>query len=103
MAGLASRIVDIASIDVTNTRTHGDPPCYAQRRRWCWQGVHQLPVWTEGSEVQRHVRAEAIHNPGALRFNFGGRVVLAGDEQCGDLEPNVRLVLEVFERLKHGS
>jgi len=57
----------------------------------------------KGCEVHWHVGPEVIHYPGALRFNFGGRVVLTGNEQRGNLEPNVRLMLEVLERLEHGS
>ena len=54
-------------------------------------------------EVQRHVGAELIPHPGGLRFNFPAGVVLARDEQGCNLEPNVRLMLEVLERLEHGS
>jgi pyruvate formate lyase activating enzyme len=39
--------------------------------RRCRRAVHQFPIRMEGGEVQRHVGAEAIHHPGALRFNFG--------------------------------
>ena len=54
-------------------------------------------------EVERHVGAEPIHYPGALRFNFTGRVVLARNEQSGNLEPHVGLMLQVLERLQDGS
>src|SRR6516225_8144820 len=57
----------------------------------------------KGREMQRHVGAEPIHYPGALRFNFTGRVVLARNEQSGDLEPHVGLTLQVLKRLEDGS
>jgi hypothetical protein len=51
MGGLASGIVDIASVDVPNACVHGDPSRHAQRLYWCRQGVHQLPVRMERSKV----------------------------------------------------
>ena len=101
MGGLAGGIANIAGIDVINTCIHGDPPRHAQGLRRCRRGVRQLPVRMEGREVQRYVGAKVIHHPNALRFNFASRVVLARNEH--NLEPNIRLVLEVLERLAHGS
>ena len=44
-----------------------------------------------------------MQHPRRLRFNFASRVVLARSEQGGNLEPNIRLVLEVLERLTEAS
>ena len=63
--------------------------------------VHHFPVRMEGREMQRHVGPEALHHPGALRLEFGVGVVLAGNQQGRDLEPDLRLVLEVLERVEH--
>src|SRR5262252_7730680 len=65
--------------------------------------IHQLPVRMKGREMQRHVGAEPIHYPRTLRFNFTGRVVLARNEQGGNLEPNTSLMLQVLKRLEDGS
>jgi hypothetical protein len=51
VGGLASGIVDIASVDVPNACIHGDSPRHAQRLHWRRQGVHQLPVRMEGREM----------------------------------------------------
>ena len=57
----------------------------------------------EGGEMQRHVGAQVLHHPAAERLDLGGRVVLAGDEQRRDLEPDVGFVLEIDERVEHGG
>jgi hypothetical protein len=103
IGALARAIVDIAGIDVTQTRFHRDAPRRLQRRRRRRRRVRHLPVGMKGGEVQRHVGAEMLHHPAALRLDFLRRVVLAGNEQGRDLEPNIGLVLEVFERLEHGA
>ena len=102
IGGLSFRIVDVSSVHVTNTRLGRDASRPSERFRGRWRSVHHLPIRMECREMQRHVGAEAIHNPGTLRFNFGRRVVLTGNEQGGDFEPNVGFVFEVFERLKYG-
>ena len=45
----------------------------------------------------------SVNHPSAFCLNFGSGIVFARNEQRGDLEPNVRLMLEVLERLEHGS
>src|SRR6516162_6954868 len=101
IGALARAIVDVAGVDVTQTRLQRDAPRRLQRRRRRRRRVHHLPVRMKGREVQRHVGAETLHHPAALRLDFRGRVVLAGNEQRRDLEPNIGLVFEVFERLEH--
>src|SRR3954451_433393 len=42
--------------------------------------------------------------PGAPReWELSRRVVLAGDQEGRDLEPDIRLVLQVFQGLQHGA
>jgi len=103
VGSLARGVVNIAGIDVMEARIRCDPPCFAQRLGRCRRSVGQLPVRMKGREVERHVGPESIHHPGALCFNFSRRIVLARDEQSGDLKPNVGLMLEIFEGLKYGA
>src|SRR6478672_2696469 len=84
VGSLARGVVNIAGIDVMEARIRCDPSRLAQRLRRCRRSVGQLPVWMKGREVERHVGPESIHHPGALCFNFGGRVVLPWDKQSGD-------------------
>ena len=54
----------------------------------------------EGREVQRHVRAQAIGDPARFSLDLGVRVVQAGYEQGGDLEPDARFAAHVLERVQ---
>src|SRR5215469_4491544 len=102
VGGLAPGIVNVSSVHVANTCFRRDPSRPSERLWGRWRRVQHLPIRVECREVQRHVGAKAIVNPGTLRFDFGRRVVLTGNEQGGDFEPDVRFVLEVFKRFKHG-
>ncbi len=56
----------------------------------------------ESREVQRHVRAQLPVDPLRLRAQLRVGVVLAGDEERGDLLPALGLVPDVGERVEHG-
>src|SRR5215469_15915731 len=103
VGGLAPGIVNVSSVHVANARLRRDASRPSERLRGRRRRVQHLPIRVECREVQRHVGAEAIDNPGTLRFDFGRRVVLTGNEQGGNFEPDVRSVFEVFKRFKHGS
>ena len=51
--------------------------------------------------MQRNVGAELAHDPLAHCLDLGRRIVLAGDQQRRDLEPDVGLVLQVNERIQY--
>ena len=51
--------------------------------------VAHAPVGMEGGEMQRHVAAEFGGDPAAQRADFRVAVVLAGDQQRGDFQPDV--------------
>jgi hypothetical protein len=53
-------------------------------------------------EVQRHVGAELGGDPFRERVDFLLRVIVAGDQERRDLEPDVGLALQVHERLEDG-
>jgi hypothetical protein len=91
VSSLARGIVNIAGIDVMEASIPCDPSRFAQRLGRCRRSIGQFPVWMKGREVERHVGPESIHHPGALRFNFGRRVVLSRDEQRSNLKPNARM------------
>jgi hypothetical protein len=56
----------------------------------------------EGREVKRHVGPELFHDPFAQSANFLRRIVFSRNEQRRDLDPGLRLVLHVAERVEHG-
>jgi hypothetical protein len=56
----------------------------------------------ERREVQRHVGSQPLDDPARHRLDLVFTVVQAGDDEVRDLDPHVRLVHEVFERVEHG-
>jgi hypothetical protein len=53
----------------------------------------------ERREVERHVGTEPLDDPARLGVDLPVRVVAARDQEGRDLDPDVRLVHEVLERL----
>ncbi len=51
----------------------------------------------EGREVQRHVGANVLHDPLRHLIDLGLRVVLTRNQQIGELEPNIGLLLQVLD------
>ena len=44
---------------------------------------------------------ELLHDPLRHRLQLGVGIILAGDQQGGELEPDLRFVLEILQRLQH--
>ncbi len=63
--------------------------------------VPQLEVGVEGGEVQRHVIAQIVDDPLRQLFGFLDRIVQGGDDQVGELEPDVGLPLQPGQVLQH--
>ncbi len=63
--------------------------------------VGHLVVGMKRGEMQRHVGPELLHDPAALGLDLVVGVVLAGNEERSDLEPHVRPVPEIHERVEH--
>src|SRR5438105_12691058 len=94
--------MDVARIDVAQAVSQADLPRageYAERRR---RLVQHLEVGMEGGEVQWHVRAELTMDPARERIDLRVGIVLAGDQQGGDLQPDRRLVPQVLQRVQDG-
>src|SRR5262249_2575276 len=72
ISSLTCGVVNISRIDVMNACSHGYLASPLQRCRWCRRNVPHFPVGMECREVQRHIGAEMIHQPGTLRLDFTG-------------------------------
>ena len=94
-------IVHVAGVDVVQPRELSDCPCARERLRRRGGDVAHLPVRVEGSEMQRHIRAEVLADPLALRAQLLIRVVLPRNEERRDLGPDLRLLDEVDQRIEH--
>ena len=97
----ASRVVDVARVDVAQSVADRDFARTRQRRGRRARLVHHLPVRMERGEVQRHVRSELVGDPARHLLQLGVRIVLVRDQERRDLEPHPRLVPQIFERLEH--
>jgi hypothetical protein len=56
----------------------------------------------EGRQVQGDIDPQVLGDPVAHAGDLVGRVVLAGDHQGGELEPDLGLALEVEQGVQHG-
>jgi hypothetical protein len=62
----------------------------------------ELEIGMEGGEVERDVGAEMLENPFAELAGFGGIVVEGGDDEIGELKPDVGFVFEPGEHVEDG-
>ena len=81
-------VVHVAGVDVAQPVGQRDLARPRQRRRRRRRDVAHLEVGMERGEVQRHVGAEVLGDPARSSASISAsRVVVAGDQQRGDLEP----------------
>src|SRR5215469_7488725 len=99
----AFTVVHVTGVDEMQSIRERDATCAAERRGWGRRLVEHLPVGMERREVQRHIRPELLRNPLRHLIDLAVRVVLAGYEQCRDLEPHPGFVLQVLECLEDGG
>ena len=72
-----------------------------QRRSGGGRYVGHLVVGMEGGEVQRHLGPEPVGDPPRQRLQLGRAVVQTGDQQRRDLQPAIRFVVQVLQRVQH--
>src|SRR5215213_8617509 len=63
--------------------------------------IKHLVVGMEGRKVQWHVRPEPLGDPPGLGVDLRLRVIVAGDQQRGDLEPDIGLVAQETQGVEH--
>jgi hypothetical protein len=71
-----------------------------QRRRRCRWNVEHLEVGMKRREVKRNLGAEILHKPRTKQFDFFFRVIVTGDEECSDLEPDPGVLADPHERVE---
>ena len=92
----------VAGIGIAHAVFHRDPARVDECGRRCRRDVAHLPVRVKRGEVHRHVGPEIFRHPLRHFLELLLRVIEAGNEQGGDLEPYLGFVLEVLERVEHG-
>ena len=101
--GSAGAIVHVAGVDVMQAVSERDGARAGKSRRRCGRMVHHLPVGMERGEVERHVGPELVEHPARELVELAVAVVLTGNEESRDLEPDVGLVAEVEQGVEHGA
>ena len=94
-------IVDVTHVGVPHAVAQGDLPGPAQRRWRRRRTVEHPVIGVKRREMERNVRPELLDHPLRQLVELGVRVVLAGNQQRRQLEPDRGLVLEVLEGLEH--
>lgn len=102
VGGLVFGVVDIAEVGVVDASVEGYLSCMKECVVWGSWGVLHFVIGVEGGEVEGDIWAEVIDDPVTEGAQFVGGIVFAGDQECGDLEPDVGLVLEVDECVQDG-
>ena len=99
---LVFRVVDVARVGVLDALAQRDLAGGEQRLDGRPRLVLHPEIRVERAEVQRDFRADGVQHPIAHLAEFVRRIVFAGDDQIGDLEPDVGLVLQPAQRVQHG-
>ena len=100
VGALPCLVMNVAGVDVTQPRRLRNFPCERQCGRRRSRHIAHSPIGVKRREMERHVGAEPIHDPFRERGNLGRAVIVAGDQQRRDLEPDAGLPLDVLQRLK---
>ena len=90
---------DIAGIDIAQAGLEPDLPGPAQGGHRGGGPVHHLEGGVEGGDVPGNVHAHALDELGDFREFLGG-IVVPGDDQGGDFDPDPRL-LESDDGVQH--
>lgn len=95
-------IVDIAGVDVMESIGFGDVSCALEcGRRGAWFVIH-FEIGMKGCEVQGDRGAEMCVDPFCEGMEFGVGVIFAGDQECGQFDPDVGFLFEVEECVEDG-
>ena len=93
ISALPPDIMNIAGIGVAHTILHRDAARHCERRRWRALLVEHAVIRMERREMQRYIGTKAVYDPTGQILDLICGVVLARDQERGDFEPHVRLVL----------
>src|SRR5258706_7199480 len=92
---------DVADVAVADAHRAGDLSCARERGGGRAGLVGHLEIGMKRGEVQRHGVAQVFQHPAGEPPGLLRVVVLSGDHEIGDLEPDTGLALEPPERVEH--
>src|SRR6266852_6233039 len=99
--GSTLHIMDVTGVHVMESAPTGDGSGAPKGCRGRVGQIGHLEVRMECGEVERHIRTQRLHQPFTELGDFALGIIMARDEQSGDLKPNARLMMEILQRLKH--
>src|SRR5208282_3529208 len=94
-------IVDVTHVGVPHAVAQSNLPGPAKRGRRRRRAVEHAVIGMKRGEMERDVRPELLDHPLRQLVELAVRVVLAGNQERRQLEPDRRFVLEVLEGLEH--
>ena len=95
-------VVDISHIDVVESGRSRDLVGLEQRFVRRRRSFAHAEIGMKSREVHGNAVPNMIKNPAAHASDFVIRVIGARNNQVGDLDPNVRFLVQPFERIKYG-
>jgi len=101
VGALVRLVVDVADVDVLQPLVPGRDVGPQERLVGRRRHVEHAEVGVERREVQRHLIADVPEDPAAHPADILRVVVVAGDDEVRDLEPDVRLLPEPLEGVEH--
>jgi hypothetical protein len=93
---------DVAFVDEMEADLTGDFAGAMEGARRSGRLVAELEIGMEGGEVERNAGAEMREDPFGELASFGGIVVERGNDEIGELEPDVGFVFEPGEHVEDG-
>src|SRR5262249_8415987 len=100
ISALAVFIVDISGVHIMEPRRERDVARTRQRCGWRVELTLHLPGGVERSKMQWHIGTALTQHPFAQARDLCFGVVFAWDQQGRDLEPGVRLLLHIAQRVE---
>src|SRR6516164_3047393 len=100
---LAALVMDIPGVDEMQPDLARDIASRRQRGGRRAGQIQHLVVRVEGGEMQGHVRSQPCHHPLAQLLYFLRAVIVTRYKQRCDFEPDLRFVLQIFERFEDGA
>ena len=96
-------VMDIAGVDVPQAIAQSDTPRPLDGIGRCPLPIIQFVGGMKRREMQGDFGAQVIADPARHGVEFGITVVEPGNQERGDLQPTIRIVIHRLQRVEHRS
>jgi len=90
----------VSRINVVQSFRARDLAGTGKSRRGRVRFVEHFEIGMERCEMPRHIEPEIFCEPFRRAMQLCVAVILTGDQQCRDFEPNIRFVSQIFQRVE---